>query len=97
MGLANWLTLLRIVMVPVFVSLLVYRKPGPALVVFATAAFTDLLDAYIAPGLAARVALWLAALFTVVSGLQYLVQGMRFLNATHDEEREGSREGAFLR
>ncbi|PYM34474.1 MAG: CDP-diacylglycerol--glycerol-3-phosphate 3-phosphatidyltransferase [Candidatus Rokuibacteriota bacterium] len=190
MGLANWLTLLRIVMVPVFVSLLVYRKPGPALVVFATAAFTDLLDGYIArrrgsqsrlgafldpmadkllltasfvtltylkalpfwiaavvisrdvilalgtvlifmlggrvhprptwagkaatflqiltvlggllapyvaPGLAARVALWLAALFTVVSGLQYLVQGMRFLNATHDEEREGSREGAFLR
>src|SRR5256885_313870 len=48
MGLANWLTLLRIVMVPVFVSLLVYRKPGPALVVFATAAFPDLLDGYIA-------------------------------------------------
>src|SRR6059058_1043709 len=48
MGLANWLTLLRIVMVPVFVSLLVYRKPGPALVVFATAAFTDLLDGYVA-------------------------------------------------
>src|SRR5260370_39131594 len=48
MGLANWLTLLRIVMVPVFVSLLVYRKPGAALVVFATAAFTDLLDGYIA-------------------------------------------------
>src|SRR5437899_7264789 len=48
MGLANWLTILRILMVPVFVSLLVYRKPGPALVVFATAAFTDLLDGYIA-------------------------------------------------
>ncbi len=190
MGLANWLTLLRIVMVPVFVSLLVYRRPGPALVVFATAAFTDLLDGYIArrhgsqsrlgafldpmadkllltasfvtltylkslpfwiaavvisrdvilalgtaliymlgarvhprptwagkaatflqiltvlagllapyvdAGLALRVVLWPAALFTVVSGLQYVVQGMRFLNAAPAEEREESREGAILR
>ena len=48
MGLANALTLLRIVMIPVFVSLLVYRKPGAALAVFAAAAFTDLLDGYIA-------------------------------------------------
>ncbi|HKB25959.1 MAG TPA: CDP-diacylglycerol--glycerol-3-phosphate 3-phosphatidyltransferase [Methylomirabilota bacterium] len=189
MGLANWLTLLRIVMVPVFVSLLVYRKPGAALVVFATAAFTDLLDGYIArrrgsqsrlgafldpmadkllltasfvtltylkalpfwiaavvisrdvilalgtaliymlggrldprptragkaatflqiltvltgllapyvdPGAALRVVLWLAAVFTVASGLQYVVQGMRFLNAAPDEEREASREDAFL-
>src|SRR5213078_4754108 len=48
MGLANWLTILRILLIPVFVSLLVYRKPGPALVVFAGAALTDLLDGYIA-------------------------------------------------
>ena len=34
MGLANWLTLLRILLIPVFVSLLVYRRPGPALIVF---------------------------------------------------------------
>ncbi len=190
MGLANWLTVLRIVMVPVFVSLLVYRKPGAALVVFAVAAFTDLLDGYIArrrgsqsrlgafldpmadkllltasfvtltylkalpfwiaavvisrdvilalgtvliymlggrvhprptwagkaatffqvltvlSGLLARyfrlpigprLVLWLAALFTVASGLQYIVQGMRFLNAAHDEEREASRESALFR
>lgn len=190
MGLANWLTVLRIVMVPVFVSLLVYRKPGAALVVFAVAAFTDLLDGYIArrrgsqsrlgafldpmadkllltasfvtltylkalpfwiaavvisrdvilalgtvliymlggrvhprptwagkaatffqvltvlSGLLARyfrlpigprLVLWLAALFTVASGLQYIVQGMRFLNAAHDEERDAPRESALLR
>src|SRR2546428_345855 len=48
MGLANWLTTLRILLIPVFVSLLVYRKPGPALVVFAAAALTDLLDGWIA-------------------------------------------------
>jgi len=44
MGLANWLTLLRILLIPVFVTLLVYRRPGVALLVFAVAAFTDLLD-----------------------------------------------------
>src|SRR2546423_9343140 len=48
MGLANWLTVLRILLVPVFVSLLVYRRPGIALVVFAGAALTDLLDGYVA-------------------------------------------------
>src|SRR5687767_93601 len=48
MGLANWLTLLRILLVPVFVALMVYRRPGFALVVFATAALTDLLDGYVA-------------------------------------------------
>src|SRR6266550_2736628 len=176
MGLANWLTLLRIVMVPVFVSLLVYRKPGPALVVFATAAFTDLLDGYIArrrgsqsrlgafldpmadkllltasfvtltylkalpfwiaavvisrdvilvfgalliymlggrirprPTWAGKAAtlfqvqiapnfvLWLAAGFTVISGLQYIIQGMRFLNASPGAAREESPENALYR
>jgi cardiolipin synthase len=189
MGLANWFTVLRILLIPVFVSLLVYRKPGPALVVFAAAALTDLLDGWVARrrgtsrlgafldpmadkllltasfvtltylkalpfwiaavvisrdvilvvgallihmlggrihprptwagkaatffqvltvlvGLLARffhlpfrlsVVLWLAAAFTVISGLQYIVQGMRFLNAAHDGEREESREDAFLR
>ena len=48
MGLANWLTLLRILLVPVFVSLLVYRRPGAALGVFCLAGVTDLLDGYIA-------------------------------------------------
>jgi cardiolipin synthase (CMP-forming) len=188
MGLANWLTVLRILLIPVFVSLLVYRKPGPALVVFVAAALTDLLDGYVArhqglqsrlgafldpmadklllissfvtltwlkalpfwiaavvisrdvilmvgalvihlaggriyprptaagkaatffqiltvlAGLASRftparvalvAAMWLAAAFTIVSGLQYIVQGMRFLNAAHAAEREA--DEALLR
>ena len=31
---------------------------------------------------------WVAAVFTVVSGLQYIVQGMRFLNTAHTAEHE---------
>ncbi len=190
MGLANSLTVLRILLIPVFVSLLVYRKPGAGLVVFAAAALTDLLDGYIArrrgsqtrlgafldpmadkllltasfvtltylkvlpfwiaavvisrdvilvvgallihmlggrihpkptwagkaatffqiltvllgllrqylrPPLGLTPILWLAAAFTVLSGLQYIVQGMRFLNAAPGDEREESREDALLR
>jgi cardiolipin synthase len=190
MGLANWLTVLRILLIPVFVTLLVYRKPGLALGVFALAALTDLLDGYVArrrgsqsrlgafldpmadkllltasfvtltylrvlPAwitilvisrdvilvvgallihmvggriyprptwagklatffqiltvltgllaryfkvpLAPRVMIALAAAFTVVSGLQYLVQGMRYLNATDAAEREEPSESLFLR
>ena len=41
--------------------------------------------------------LWLAAAFTLISGLQYLVQGMRFLNAAQDAEREESHERLYLR
>jgi cardiolipin synthase len=48
MGLPNWLTVLRILLIPVFVTLLVYRRPGTALAVFCLASFTDLLDGYIA-------------------------------------------------
>src|SRR5438046_9499278 len=61
MGLANWLTVLRILLIPVFVSLLVYRKPGPALVVFVAAALTDLLDGYVARrhGLSSRLGAFL--------------------------------------
>src|ERR671935_1229584 len=61
MGLANWLTVLRILLIPVFVSLLVYRKPGLALVVFVAAALTDLLDGYVArrQGLASRLGAFL--------------------------------------
>src|SRR5207249_2310438 len=61
MGLANWLTVLRILLIPVFVSLLVYGKPGPALVVFVAAALTDLLDGYVARhhGLSSRLGAFL--------------------------------------
>ena len=191
MGLANWLTVLRILLIPVFVTLLVYKRPGGALVVFAFAAFTDLLDGYVARqrgsqsrlgafldpmadkmllissfvtltwlkalpfwiaavvisrdvilvvgallihmvggriyprptwagkaatffqiatvllGLTARyfriplgleVAMWLAAAFTIVSGLQYLVQGMRYLSVAPTDERDSSsHETAFFR
>jgi cardiolipin synthase len=48
MGLPNWLTILRILLIPVFVTLLVYRRAGWALLVFCLASFTDLLDGYIA-------------------------------------------------
>jgi len=190
MGLANQLTLLRVLLAPVFVSLLLYRKPGWALLTFASAAVTDLLDGYVARRqgiqsrlgafldpladkllliasfwtlthlrvlplpitivvvsrdviliggallihmlggrmyprptwagkaatffqiltvltglmshyvrlkLALRTIVWLAAGFTILSGLQYIVQGMRFLNATHADEREDSHEDVFLR
>jgi cardiolipin synthase (CMP-forming) len=48
MGLPNWLTILRILLIPVFVSLLVYRRAGLALVAFCLASLTDMLDGYIA-------------------------------------------------
>ncbi len=189
MGLANWLTVLRIVLIPVFVTLLVYRQPGWALAVFAVAALTDLLDGWVARSrgmksrlgafldpvadkllltasfitltylravpfwitavvisrdtilvvgaltihmvgvriyprpswagkaatffqvltvltgvlarwfqlpLAPRAIMWLAATFTIVSGLQYLVRGMRFLNAAIAAERDES-ETTLLR
>jgi cardiolipin synthase len=189
MGLANWLTVLRIVLIPVFVTLLVYRRPSWALAVFAAAALTDLLDGWVARrrGMASRLGAFLdpladkllltvsfvtltylkalpfwitavvisrdvilvvgallvhmvgiridphptragkaatffqiltvlsglldryfqlplalglimalAALFTAVSGCQYLIQGMRFLNATPADERD-EHEASLLR
>ena len=189
MGLANWLTVLRILLVPVFVTLLAYRRTGLAVLVFALAAFTDLLDGWVARrhGLQSRLGafldpladkllltasfvmltvlkvvpfwftvvvlsrdaflalgtlvihmvgarvyprptwagkmttffqvltvlvgligyywgvrrvteplIWLAASFTLISGVQYLVQGMRFLNAAQAAEREESHERLYL-
>jgi cardiolipin synthase len=188
MGLANWLTVLRIVLIPVFVTLLVYGRPGAALLVFVAAAATDSLDGWVArrggsqsrlgafldptadklmvsasfvtltylgllpfwitavvisrdvilvvgaiamhmagarvhprptrtgkyatflqfvtvltalaaPSLPAPwvlvVITWLAAAFTLVSGMQYIVQGVGFLNAAQAAERED--ETAYLR
>jgi cardiolipin synthase len=48
MGLANWLTIVRILLIPVFVSLLVYDRVALGLGTFVLAGFTDLLDGYIA-------------------------------------------------
>ncbi len=48
MGLANQLTILRLLMVPLFIILLGYNKPLYALLVFFLAGVTDALDGYIA-------------------------------------------------
>ena len=48
MGLANWLTIVRIVLIPVFVILLVENRVRVALAVFCLAGLTDALDGYIA-------------------------------------------------
>jgi len=45
----------------------------------------------------ASVVMWLAAGFTVFSGLQYIVQGMRFFNAVHAEEDREPDETALFR
>ena len=190
MGLANWLTVLRIVLIPAFVALLVYRRPAAALVVFVFAALTDSLDGYVARrrrsqtrlgafldptadklllttafamltylrilpawimivvisrdvilvvgaliihmaggriyprptwagklatffqiltvglgllahsldlALTAKPIWWLAAIFTTISGLQYVVQGLRYLNATDAAEREERDDSILLR
>ncbi len=48
MGLANWLTIARILLIPVFVTLLVYGWTRAALGTFLLAGLTDALDGYIA-------------------------------------------------
>ena len=48
MNIANQLTLLRVVMIPVFIWLLLAGYMIPALVVFAVASFTDFLDGFLA-------------------------------------------------
>ena len=45
---ANQLTLLRLLLVPVFVLCMLYERPGWALVAFAVAAITDALDGLLA-------------------------------------------------
>ena len=166
MGLANWLTVLRILLIPVFVSLLVYRQRGSQsrlgafldpmadklLLVssFVTLTWLRVLPFWIAavvisrdlilvvgalaihmaggritprPSAAgklatffqvltvlggllgpfynrsggAKVVMWLAVTFTVVSGLHYIVQGMGFLNAGHAEENREPDETALFR
>lgn len=48
MGLANWLTIVRILLIPVFVTLLVYNRVALAFGTFVLAGLTDALDGYIA-------------------------------------------------
>jgi len=46
--LANWLTLIRALLIPVFVSFLLYEQPVQALIVFIIASITDILDGIVA-------------------------------------------------
>jgi hypothetical protein len=40
--------------------------------------------------------MWVAATFTVISGLQYIWQGMHFFNTAHvDEDRERDETALF--
>lgn len=48
MNLANRLTILRIILIPVFITAVLYRRLDIALIVFVAAAITDGLDGYIA-------------------------------------------------
>jgi cardiolipin synthase len=48
MGLANWLTIVRILLIPVFVTSLVYNRTLLALVTFVVAGVTDMMDGYVA-------------------------------------------------
>src|SRR5262245_43361217 len=48
MGLANWLTIVRILLVPVLVICLVYNRGLLALLTFVVAGITDVMDGYIA-------------------------------------------------
>ena len=48
MNLPNLLTTLRLLLLPLFLTLLVYRRPGPALAVLLLAALSDALDGLLA-------------------------------------------------
>lgn len=53
----NWpnrLTILRILMVPVFIAMILYKQLGAAFIIFVLAAVTDCLDGYIARTFKAR-------------------------------------------
>jgi hypothetical protein len=61
------------------------------------AVLSGLLARYFQVHVATSAVLWLAAGFTVISGLQYIFQGMRFLNASPAVAREESPENALYR
>jgi cardiolipin synthase (CMP-forming) len=48
MGLANWLTIVRILLIPVLVICVVYNRALLALLTFVVAGVTDMMDGYIA-------------------------------------------------
>jgi len=57
MNLPNLLTTLRLLLLPLFLTFLVYRRPGPALVVLLLAALSDALDGLLARWLDQRTAI----------------------------------------
>lgn len=56
-NLPNLLTTLRLLLLPLFLTLLVYRRPGPALTVLLLAALSDALDGLLARWLDQRTAI----------------------------------------
>ncbi|MFH1459236.1 MAG: CDP-diacylglycerol--glycerol-3-phosphate 3-phosphatidyltransferase [Candidatus Omnitrophota bacterium] len=54
MNLANWISIFRIILIPIFISTIVYYSPGKdylrflALIIFVTAVLSDGIDGYIA-------------------------------------------------
>ncbi len=57
MNLPNLLTTLRLLLLPLFLTFLVYRRPGPALAVLLLAALSDALDGLLARWLDQRTAI----------------------------------------
>jgi cardiolipin synthase len=74
------------------VGIRIYPRPtwaGKAATFFQIlAVLSGLLGRYFPLSVAPELVMALAALFTVVSGCQYLVQGMRFLNASGANDRD---------
>src|SRR5437773_2458070 len=58
---------------------------------------TGLLARFLHVPIVPRFVLWLAAAFTVISGLQYLVQGMKFLSAAPGAARDPAHDDASVR
>ncbi len=58
---------------------------------------TGLLGRFLHVPIVPRFVLWLAAAFTVISGLQYIVQGMTFLSAAPGAERDPAHDDASVR
>ena len=88
MGLANWLTTLRILLIPVFVTLLVYRHATLALLVFCLASLTDLLDGYIARSRGAQTRL--GAFLDPVADKLLLTSRVRHVDLAQGHSRSGS-------
>src|SRR3989441_13134584 len=90
---ASFVTLAYLKVLPFWIAAVVISRD--VILVVGTLLVYMLVARYLHLPLVPRFVLWLAAAFTVISGLQYIVQGMNFLEP--GEEREESREDAIVR